>query len=49
MRRLKAADVEMCEFFAPPTETNFAGALLTGSQSACKAKDVMPLQRQYNQ
>ncbi len=28
---------EMCEFFAPPTETNFAGALLTGSQSACKA------------
>lgn len=34
---LKAADVEMCEFFAPPTETNFAGALLTGSQSACKA------------
>lgn len=34
---LKAADVEMCEFFAPPTETNFGGALLTGSQSACKA------------
>ncbi|MGL4848649.1 MAG: ethanolamine utilization microcompartment protein EutL [Clostridium sp.] len=34
---LKAADVEMCDFFAPPTETNFGGALLTGSQSACKA------------
>ena len=34
---LKAADVEMAEFFGPPTETNFAGALLTGSQSACKA------------
>lgn len=34
---LKAADVELCEFFAPPTETNFAGALLTGTQSACKA------------
>lgn len=34
---LKAADVEMCEFFKPPTETNFGGALLTGSQSACKA------------
>ena len=34
---LKAADVEMAEFFEPPTETNFAGALLTGSQSACKA------------
>lgn len=34
---LKAADVQMCELFAPPTETNFGGALLTGSQSACKA------------
>lgn len=34
---MKAADVKMCELFAPPTETNFAGALLTGSQSACKA------------
>ena len=34
---LKAADVELCEFFEPPTETNFGGALLTGSQSACKA------------
>ncbi len=34
---LKSADVEMAEFFGPPTETNFAGALLTGSQSACKA------------
>ncbi len=34
---LKAADVSMCELFAPPTETNFGGALLTGSQSACKA------------
>lgn len=34
---LKAADVQMAEFFSPPTETNFAGALLTGSQSACKA------------
>jgi len=34
---LKAADVSMCELFEPPTETNFAGALLTGSQSACKA------------
>ncbi len=35
---MKAADVKMCELFAPPTETNFGGALLTGSQSACKAK-----------
>lgn len=34
---LKAADVEMCEFFAPPSETNFAGGLLTGTQSACRA------------
>lgn len=34
---LKAADVRMAEFYAPPTETNFAGALLTGSQSACFA------------
>ncbi|EQJ20569.1 ethanolamine utilization protein EutL [Clostridioides difficile P11] len=33
---MKAADVKMCELFAPPTETNFGGALLTGSQSACK-------------
>ncbi|MBY1108444.1 ethanolamine utilization microcompartment protein EutL, partial [Clostridioides difficile] len=32
---MKAADVKMCELFAPPTETNFGGALLTGSQSAC--------------
>jgi len=34
---LKAADVKMCQLYAPPTETNFAGALLTGSQSACKS------------
>lgn len=34
---LKSADVTMGTFFAPPSETNFAGALLTGSQSACKA------------
>lgn len=34
---MKAADVKMCELFVPPTETNFGGALLTGSQSACKA------------
>lgn len=34
---LKAADVEMVQFFGPPTETNFGGGLLTGSQSACKA------------
>ncbi|WP_300671323.1 ethanolamine utilization microcompartment protein EutL [Desulfoluna sp.] len=34
---LKAADVKMVEFFGPPSETNFGGGLLTGSQSACKA------------
>ncbi|GFZ96387.1 microcompartment protein EutL [Paenibacillus marchantiophytorum] len=34
---LKAADVRMCKFYGPPTETNFAGGLLTGSQSACAA------------
>ncbi|MGX7172585.1 ethanolamine utilization microcompartment protein EutL [Enterococcus ratti] len=34
---LKAADVQICNFFGPPSETNFGGALLTGSQSACKA------------
>ena len=34
---LKAADVKMCVLYAPPSETNFGGALLTGSQSACKA------------
>lgn len=32
---LKAADVEMRVFYGPPSETNFAGALLTGEQSAC--------------
>jgi len=34
---LKAADVSVGVFFGPPSETNFAGALLTGSQSACRA------------
>lgn len=34
---LKAADVTISAFFGPPSETNFAGALLTGSQSACQA------------
>jgi len=34
---LKAADVELAEFFPPPSETNFAGGLLSGSQSACLA------------
>lgn len=34
---LKAADVRLQQFYGPPTETNFAGGLLTGSQSACVA------------
>jgi ethanolamine utilization protein EutL len=34
---LKAADVQLQVFFGPPSETNFGGGLLTGSQSACKA------------
>lgn len=34
---LKAADVKMSVFYGPPSETNFAGALLTGTQSACRS------------
>lgn len=34
---LKAADVRLCQFFGPPTETNYAGAYLTGSLYACEA------------
>ena len=34
---LKAADVTMKVFYGPPSETNFAGGLLTGDQAACKA------------
>jgi ethanolamine utilization protein EutL len=33
---LKAAEVEFGTFYAPPSETNFAGALLTGTLSACR-------------
>lgn len=34
---LKAADVRLCKLYAPPSETNFGGGLLSGSQSACDA------------
>ena len=34
---MKAADVRLVEFFGPPSETNFGGGLLTGTQSACYA------------
>ncbi len=34
---MKAADVTMKSWFAPPSETNYGGGLLTGTQSACQA------------
>lgn len=34
---LKAADVELAVFWGPPSETNFGGGLLSGSQSSCVA------------
>ncbi len=36
-RALKAADVKLCKLYSPPSETNFGGGLLQGSQSACNA------------
>lgn len=34
---LKASDVMLCKLYAPPSETNFGGGLLFGTQSACEA------------
>lgn len=34
---MKASDVELMALFEPPSETNFGGGLLTGTQSACYA------------
>ena len=34
---LKAADVRLCKLYRPPSETNFGGGLLAGTQSACEA------------
>jgi ethanolamine utilization protein EutL len=34
---LKRAQVELSVWFKPPSETNFSGALLTGTHSACQA------------
>ncbi len=34
---LKAADVQLRKLYAPPSETNFGGGLLSGTQSACDA------------
>jgi ethanolamine utilization protein EutL len=34
---LKAANVKLCKLYTPPTQTNFGGGLLSGTQSACQA------------
>lgn len=34
---LKAADVSITQFYAPPTPTNFAGALYAGALADCRA------------
>ena len=34
---MKAADVTLRKLYAPPTETNFGGGLLSGTQSACQS------------
>ncbi|MDR3574885.1 MAG: ethanolamine utilization microcompartment protein EutL [Anaerolineaceae bacterium] len=34
---LKAADVSIVSYTAPPSETNYMGVMLSGDQSACKA------------
>ena len=34
---LKAADVTLCKLYAPPSETNFGGGLLSGSRADCEA------------
>ena len=34
---LKAAEVQLVTYVPPPSETNYSGAFMTGSQAACKA------------
>jgi ethanolamine utilization protein EutL len=34
---IKAAEVKMATYIPPPSETNYSGAFLTGSQASCKA------------
>lgn len=34
---IKAADVTMATYIPPPSETNYSGAFLTGTQAACRA------------
>ena len=36
-KALKSADVTLCRLYNPPSETNFGGGLLSGTQSACNA------------
>lgn len=33
----KAGNVKMVNWFSPPTNTNFSGAMFTGTESACRA------------
>ena len=37
---MKAADVRLATLYEPPSETNYGGGLLTGTQSACQAACV---------
>jgi ethanolamine utilization protein EutL len=37
---VKTAEVTLCAYFEPPSETNFSGGFLTGSQSACRSACV---------
>ena len=34
---IKAAEVKLATYIPPPSETNYSGAFLTGSQASCKA------------
>ncbi len=34
---LKAAETKLCKLYTPPSPTNFGGALLSGTQDACRA------------
>lgn len=36
-KALKASDTKVAEFFLPPTRVNTGGAVLTGTESACRA------------
>ena len=34
---MKAAEVRLKKLYTPPSQTNFGGAILSGSRSACQA------------